>query len=49
MLLNLVLYQNYQQQLKRDLYNDVNSVLYRQLAEERLVKLAEDNLKVNNN
>lgn len=54
-LLNLVLYQsiepNYQQQLKRDLYNDTNFSFIQAakivLAEEELVKLAKD--KVNNN
>jgi hypothetical protein len=54
-LLNLVLYQNvepnYQQQLKRDLYNDVNFSFIQAakivLAEEELVKLAKD--KANNN
>lgn len=54
-LLNLVLYQsiepNYQQQLKRDLYNDTNFSFIQAakivLAEEELVKLAKE--KVNNN
>ncbi|MGZ8855044.1 MAG: hypothetical protein ACXW07_03810 [Nitrososphaeraceae archaeon] len=54
-LLNLVLYQsvepNYQLQLKRDLYNDVNFSFIQAakivLAEEELVKLAKD--KANNN
>ena len=54
-LLNLVLYQsiepNYQQQLKRDLYNDVNFSFIQAakivLAEEELVKLAKDKASTN--
>jgi hypothetical protein len=56
-LLNLVLYQsiepNYQQQLKRDLYNDTNFSFIQAakivLAEEELVKLAKEKVNNNNN